>query len=75
MLPLVGDSLDRYRREYNSVLERNANLSAGVVQDKFMTITVEKKTLEEAKGYFNRVGAEFTTLFSKLGSKFEEVSE
>ena len=75
MLPLVGDSLDRYRREYNSVLERNANLSAGVVQDKFVTITVEKKTLEEAKGYFNRVGAEFTTLFSKLGSKFEEVSE
>ena len=75
MLPLVGDSLDRYRREYNSVLERNANLSAGVVQDKFMTITVEKKTLEEAKGYFNRVGAEFATLFAKLGSKFEEVSE
>ena len=75
MLPLVGDSLDRYRREYNSVLERNANLSAGVIQDKYLTVTVEKKTFGEAKSYFNRVGAEFRTLFSKLGSKFEEVGE
>ena len=75
LLPLVGDSLDRYRREYNSVLERNANLSAGVIQDKYLTVTVEKKTFEEAKSYFNRVGAEFRTLFAKLGSKFAEVSE
>lgn len=75
MLPLVGDNLDRYRREYNFVLERNANLSAGVIQDKYLTVTVEKKTFEEAKTYFNRVGAEFRTLFAKLGSRFEEVGE
>ena len=75
MLGMMGDDLDRYRREYNTVLERNTNLSAGVVQDKYLTVTVEKKTVEEAMGYFNRVGAEFSSLFVKLGSKFEEVTE
>ena len=75
MLPLMGDSLDRYRNEYNSVLERNANLSTGVVQDKYFTVTVEKRSYEEAKAYFNRVGEELKVLFAKLGSKFEEVSE
>ena len=75
MLPLMGDSLDRYRNEYNSVLERNANLSTGVVQDKYFTVTVEKRSYEESKAYFNRVGEELKVLFTKLGSQFEEVSE
>ena len=75
MIPLMGDSLDRYRNEYNSVLERNANLSTGVVQDKYFTVTVEKRSYEEAKAYFNRVGEELKVLFAKLGSKFEEVIE
>ena len=75
MLPLMGDRLDYYRKEYNSILERNANLSCGVIQDKYLTVTVEKRTLEEAMGYFNRVGAELTALFAKLGSRLEEVSE
>ena len=48
---------------------------SGVTQDKFLTITIEKETEEEARSYFSRVGAEFTALFSKLGSKLEEVSE
>ncbi len=75
MLPFEGDELDRYRVEYNSILERNVNLSVGIVQDKYLTITVEKPTIEEARAYFNRVGAEFTAAFAKLGSKLREVSE
>ncbi len=75
LLPPAGDHLDRYRREYNTALERNANLSAGVVQDKYLTVTVEKRTVEEARGYFNRLAAEYATLFGKLGSKLEEVGE
>ena len=75
MLPMMGDNLDRYRQEYNGILERNANLSSGVTQDKYMTITVEKSSVEEARAYFVRVGAEFTSLFSKIGSTFDEVTE
>lgn len=75
MIPLMGDRLDHFRQEYNEILEKNANLSCGVIQDKYLTITVEKHSLEEAKGYFNRVVAEFRGLFLKLGSHFEEITE
>lgn len=75
MIPMHGDRLDCYRREYNSILERNANLSSGIIQDKYLTITIEKKTIEEARRYFNRVSSEFASLFSKLGSKFDSVND
>lgn len=75
MLGYENDDLDVYRKEYNNILEKNVNLSCGIIQDKYMTITVTKKTVEEARAYFARVGAEFASLFSKLGSKFEEVPE
>lgn len=75
MLSLMGDEYDKYRREYNSVIEKNVNLTCGVTQDKYLTITVEKANEEEARSYFTRVGAEFTALFAKLGSKLEEVTE
>jgi len=74
MLELLGDSLDKYRNEYNHIISTNANLSNSIIQDKYLTVTVEKKNIEEARNYFNRVAAEFTALFSKLGSHFEEVS-
>ena len=34
----MGDNLDRFRDEYNRILEKRANLSAGVVQDKYLTV-------------------------------------
>ena len=74
LLALQGDSLDRYRSEYNRILTDHANLSNGITQDKYLTVTVEKKTEEEARAYFNRISAEFAALFSKLGSGLEEVT-
>lgn len=55
MLELCGDSLDRYRTEYNRILADNANMSSGITQDKYLTVTVEKKSIEEARTYFNRI--------------------
>lgn len=75
MLKCENDALDVYRKEYNEILEQNANFSCGVVQDKYLTVTVEKKSIDEARAYFARISAEFASLFSKLGSKIEEVSE
>lgn len=73
LIPLCGDHLDRYRAEYNQILERNADLSSGMMQNKYLTITVSKPSLDEARSYFNRICAEYTALFAKLGSKLEEV--
>lgn len=46
MLELCGDSLDRYRTEYNRILTDNANMSSGITQDKYLTVTVEKKSIK-----------------------------
>ena len=73
LLELCGDDLDRYRAEYNKILTENVNQSNGIMQDRYLTVTVEKNTVEEARSYFKRIGAEFETLFSSLGSKLSEV--
>ena len=73
LLELKGDMLDRYRAEYNQILTDQVNQSGGIMQDKYLTVTVEKNTLTEARNYFNRVGAEFSYLFASLDSRLEEV--
>lgn len=73
LLELKGDMLDRYRGEYNRILTDNVKQSGGIMQDKYLTVTVEKNSLTEARNYFNRVGAEISLLFASLGSHIEEV--
>ena len=73
LLELQGDSLDRYRSEYNHILTENVSRSNGIMQDKYLTVTVEKSSYEEARSYFNRIFSEFSSLFASLGSHIEEV--
>ena len=73
LLELQGDMLDRYRAEYNHILTENVGQSNGIMQDKYLTVTIEKGSPEEARSYFSRVGAEFSSLFASLGSRIEEV--
>ena len=73
LLELQGDMFDRYRAEYNHILTENVGQSNGIIQDKYLTVTIEKGSPEEARSYFSRVGAEFSSLFASLGSRIEEV--
>lgn len=51
LLELKGDMLDRYRGEYNRILTDNVKQSGGIMQDKYLTVTVEKNSLTEARNY------------------------
>ena len=62
------DGLDDYRHEYNRMLLDKATGANAMVQDKYFTLSVFKKTVEEARAYFNRAGAEITARLKKLGS-------
>lgn len=73
LLPFCNDELDTYREEYNDILLLQVTGINGIIQEKFITITINKKTLEEARTYFTRVGAELNNYFLKLGSKFIEL--
>ena len=69
----TGDEFDIYRDEYNKMLADKTIGTGSVVQDKYITVTVMKKNIEEARLYFNRIGAELTAHFANLGSKCEEL--
>ncbi|KJS10772.1 MAG: TraE family protein [Peptococcaceae bacterium BRH_c8a] len=74
LIPLRGgDPLDEYRREYNRMLLEKATGANSIVQDKYVTVSVMKKSIEEARNYFSRIGTDLITHFSHLGSKCVEL--
>lgn len=73
LIPMKGDSLDEYREEYNKILLEKATGANAIVQDKYMTISVNKKNIEDARNYFARVGADLIAHFGRLGSKCLEL--
>ena len=73
LIPMAEDTLDEYRKEYNKMLLDKATGANAIVQDKYVTITVAKKNIEEARNYFSRVGADLISHFNRLGSKCVEL--
>jgi hypothetical protein len=73
LMPMQGDVRDKYRDEYNEVLLNKATSANGLIQEKYLTITVGKKDIEEARAYFARVGADITSHFGNLGASCTEL--
>ena len=69
LMPLKHDELDGYRIEYNDMLLDKATGANGITQEKYITISVSKKDIEEARAYFARVGADLASHFANLGAK------
>lgn len=74
LMPMHGDFRDKYRREYNQMLLDKATGANGITQEKYLTISVNKKDIEEARAYFVRVGADLISHFAALGSKCTELN-
>ena len=68
IIPMANDNLDKYRKEYNKMLMSKISGANGIVQEKFITISVEKKSIEEARNYFSRVGTDLSNHLKDLGS-------
>ncbi len=73
LIKMTGDNLDEYREEYNEMLIDKATGSNSIIQDKYVTVSVHKKSIDDARVYFSRVGAELITKFNRLGSKCTEL--
>jgi hypothetical protein len=69
LIPMRGDALDPYRAEYNKILLDEATGANGFVQQKYVTVSVNKKGIEEARNCFSRVGADLAAHFGRLGSR------
>lgn len=74
LIPFKEDGLDEYRKEYNEMLLDKLKESDGIVQEKYLTLTVFKNNVEEARSYFSRIGTELSSHFAKLGSKCIELN-
>ncbi len=64
-----ADGLNEYRDEYNRVILDKAMDANGILQEKYVTITVGKKNVEEARSYFARMEVDLTSHFAALGAK------
>ncbi len=73
LMKLKNDYLDYYRMEYNDVIMSKATGGNGIIQEKYVTVSVCKKNIEDARAYFARVGAELTARFATLGAKVTEM--
>ncbi len=74
LLPQRGDSLDGFVDEFNGMLEgKISGSSASVEQERFITVSVHKKNVDEARTFFSRVTGEITSKLSRLNSSSIEL--
>lgn len=62
------DKLDRLRQEYNMLIDEGVKSSNKIVQEKYITITISKKNLEEARTAFSTIVVQLNKHFKKLNS-------
>ena len=69
LMAQMGDGLDAYRREYNSVLTEKAIASNNLIQDKYITVSVPRKSIDEARAFFHQVDADLSKSLGRLDSR------
>ena len=75
LLPMKEDGLDEYRKEYNEMLlSKVSGTNNSIYQERYLTVSVHKKNIDEARTYFARVGTDIITHLSKLSSIGEELT-
>ena len=68
------DGRDYMRREYNDILLDKASGSNNLVQEKYITVSVAKRSIEEARTFFARVGTDLTAGLSRMDSGIREIT-
>lgn len=69
LMPMKDDGLDQYRDEYNQMLIDKAAAANGMTQEKYITVSVLKRSVEEARSYFTRIETELSAHFSVLDAR------
>ena len=73
LMPSKQDGRDDYRKEYNRMLLDKAAEGNGIVQERYITVSVERRSIEEARSFFARVGSDLSANMKKLNSKLYEL--
>ena len=73
LIPHKADGLDGYRDEYNHVITDKA-YEKGYYREMYLTVTVSKANIDDARAYFDRIEKELKTLLTELGSELKSLS-
>lgn len=74
LLGMKEDGLDQYREEYNEMLRSKiSETNNSIIRERYLTISVFKKSIDEARTFFSRVGTEVMSHLAKLSSVGEEL--
>ena len=68
LLPYRDDWLDHYREEANQIMKDRAAQSNNLVQERFVTLSIPQRKMEESRAYFRRAGANLQKTFARLDS-------
>ena len=74
LIPMKNDGLDLYRKEYNEMLlSKVSGTNNSIYQERYLTVSVHKKNIDEPEPTFARVGTDIITHLAKLSSIGEEL--
>lgn len=69
------DGFNNYRKIYNDIMEKKIHEGRqGIEQERYLTITIERKNFEEAKAQFATIEASVHKAFNELGAEIVPLS-
>ena len=68
------DRLGNYRREYNQILLAKKQKGNNLTKERLLTVTVEKRNIDEARNFFTWLSNDLKAAFKKLSSNLHELS-
>ena len=70
-----GDGFDKFCEIYNDIMEKKIHEGRqGIEQERYLTITIERKNFEEAKAQFATLEASIQKAFHELGTEITPLS-
>ncbi len=73
LFPMRGNALDPYREEQNREIMEKAGKGSGILQEKYLTVSVVKNSYQDALAFFHRISAELASRFKAVGSNLSEL--
>ena len=74
-LQFMNDGFDNFRKIYNDIMEKKIHEGRqGIEQERYLTITIERKNFEEAKAQFATIEASVHKAFNELGAEIIPLS-
>lgn len=68
LMPSKLDGQDSKRGEYNCMIMDKTAEGNNIIQERYVTVSVERRSVEEARSFFLRVASDLTANFKRLGS-------